>query len=198
MKMKRYIILVFSITFLLSCETGERTEDNSSDLEKMKDPQNYTSEKRELKGSSSFVISGELEGEYSGVAYFRPFERNGLHSWGITLIDQKPMTYTVSFAQTSNEPISIPEVGEYTLGLSLGNRQDDVYLTSLESFESDPMKRKSYSVGIGETSGTLKITKSTKELIEGTFKFTAVRLEKGKVAGEIEVTDGEFSAVLKR
>ncbi len=44
----------------------------------------------------------------------------------------------------------------------------------------------------------LEITKSTEELIEGTFTFSAVRLEKGIVAGTIEVTEGKFSAVLTR
>lgn len=198
MKAKQFFTLAFSAIFILACESGEKTEDNSSVSEKMKNPHNYTSDKRELKGSASFVVSGELEGEYSGIAYFRPFERNGLHSWGITLIDQNPMTFTVSFAQTSSEPISAPEVGVYTLGINPGNRKDDVYLTSLEYFESDPLKRESYSVGFGESSGVLEITKSTDELIEGTFSFNAVRLEKGLVAGDIEVTEGSFSAFLTR
>ncbi|MEX2483184.1 MAG: hypothetical protein WED10_01405 [Brumimicrobium sp.] len=198
MRKNQFLTFALSAVFLMACNTDDQTEDNSSDFEKMKDPNNYTSEKRELKGSSSFVVSGELEGEYSGIAYFRPFDRNGLHSWGITLIDQKPMTFTISFAQTSGEPIAAPEVGSYTLGINPGNRKDDIYLTSFEYFESDPFKRESYSVGISETSGVLEITTSTDELIEGTFSFTAVRLEKGVVAGNIEVTEGEFSAVLTR
>jgi hypothetical protein len=198
MRAKQFLTLAFSAVFLIACDTGEQTEDNSSNSEKLKDPNSYTSSKRELKGSSSFVVSGELEGDYSGVAYFRPFERNGLHSWGITLIDQQPMTFTVSFAQTSSDPISAPEVGVYDLGINPGNMKDDIYLTSFEYFESDPLKRESYSVGFGETSGVLEITKSTKELIEGTFTFSAVRLDKGIVAGTIEVTEGKFSAVLTR
>ncbi|MEX1191245.1 MAG: hypothetical protein WEA99_04675 [Brumimicrobium sp.] len=198
MRKNQFLTLALSAVFLMACNIDDQTEDNSSDSEKMKDPNSYTSEKREQKGNSSFVVSGELEGEYSGVAYFRPFERNGLHSWGITLIDQKPMTFTVSFAQTSSEPISAPEEGLYTLGINPGNRKDDIYSTSFEYFESDPLKRESYSVGFGETSGVLEITKSTEELIEGTFAFSAVRLEKGMVAGTIEVTEGKFSAVITR
>jgi hypothetical protein len=192
------LTLAFSIVTLLSCETEKPTEETSSGSEKMKNPQNYTSDTREQKGSSSFVVSGELEGEHSGIAYFRSFERNGLHSWGITLIDQQPMTFTISFAQTSDKQISAPKVGQYTLGINPGNRQDDIYLTSLEYFETDSRKRSSYSVGFGKSSGVLEITKSTKERIEGTFEFTAVRLEKGSIAGNIEVSKGKFSALLTR
>lgn len=194
--MKQFLILLLSAFFVLACESSDQSDEKSSKSKVKKDPNAYASGKQEDKGSASFVVSGEHEGEYSGVAYFRSFEMRGMHSWGITLVDQKPMTFTVSFSQTGGEPIARPEVGTYTLGINPGNKQDDIFLTSFEYFESNPSKSDSYSVGIGKSSGVMEITKSTDELIEGTFSFTAERFEGAEVVGNIEVTDGKFSAVL--
>lgn len=145
-------------------------------------------------GSASFTVSGELEGEHTGIADFRAFEMAGVHTWDITLIDQDPITFNVSFAQTGGEPIDRPGPGTYPLGIDI--QSDNTYMTTYEHFDDNPLQGESYTVGINETSGVMEITSSTDELIEGTFSFTAVRLDDdGQVAGTITVTDGEFSAV---
>ncbi len=144
-------------------------------------------------GSASFTVSGELQGDHTGIADFRAFEMNGIHTWDITLIDQNPITFNISFVQTSDAPIDAPGVGTYQLEIS---QDENVYLTSYEHFDDNPLQGENYSVGIDGTSGVLEITSSAPDLIEGTFSFTAVRLDdNGQVAGTIEVTDGEFSAV---
>lgn len=144
-------------------------------------------------GSASFTVSGELEGEHTGIADFRAFEMNGVHTWDINILDQSPITYTISFVQTGGEPIDAPAIGTYPLELS---KADDVYIANYSHYEESPFQGEDYVVGIDGTSGELEITSSTDELIEGTFSFTAVRLDDdGQVAGTITVTDGEFSAV---
>src|SRR5690554_2660736 len=126
-------------------------------------------------GTASFTVSGDVEGEYTGIADFRAFEMSGIHTWDIGLKDYSPRTFNISFRQFGDEPIDAPSVGNYSLDLS---QEEGVYLTSFEHFDSDnPSPGGEYTVGMGETSGVLKITSSTDTRIEGTFSFTASRLE---------------------
>ncbi|NEN24910.1 hypothetical protein G3O08_15525 [Cryomorpha ignava] len=143
-------------------------------------------------GSASFTVSGDLEGEHTGIADFRAFEINGIHTWDITLIDQNPITFNISFAQTGGESIDAPTVGVYPLEVS---QDENVYLTTYEHFDGNPFQGETYTAGIDGTSGVMEITTSTESLIEGTFSFTAARFEDGQIVGSIEVTNGEFSAV---
>lgn len=145
--------------------------------------------------SASFDISGEIEGEYSGIADFRAFEMAGLYNWDITIIDQDPITFNLSFLQQGAEPIDRPGEGTYQLDINPGNQSDDIYTKTYENYGDNPSEQDNYTVGIGKTSGTMEITSSTDELIEGTFPFTTARIDDGMIAGTIEVTNGEFSAV---
>lgn len=150
----------------------------------------------EHNGSVTFQVSGEIEGEYSGIADFRAFEMSGIHTWDITMIDQDPITFSVSFTQVGSEPIDRPDPGTYELGITPGNQSEDTYMGSFENYVDGPFQSDSYTVGIGDTTGELIITSSSDELIEGTFSFTAVRIDdEGNLGETIAVTDGEFSAV---
>lgn len=144
-------------------------------------------------GSASFDVSGDVEASHSGIADFRAFEMNGIHTWDITMLDNSPITFNLSFLQTGFEPIEQPGPGTYELGIGSG----EGYSTSYTTYEADnPFEGEDYLVGFGDTSGELIITTSTDELIEGTFSFTAARLgDDGMIDGTVEVTNGEFSAV---
>ncbi len=177
------LILLVSFFFLAACSD----DDGSPDIP------------GEHNGSANFQVSGEIEGEYSGIADFRAFEMSGIHTWDITMIDQDPITFSVSFTQVGSDLIDRPEPGTYELGITPGNQSDDTYMASFENYVDGPFQSDSYTVGIGDTTGELIITSSSDELIEGTFSFTAVRLDdEGNLGETIAVTDGEFSAVPRR
>ena len=144
-------------------------------------------------GSASFDVSGDVEASHSGIADFRAFEMNGIYTWDINMLDNSPITFNLSFVQTGFEPIEQPGPGTYELGF--GSTGD--YSASYAVYEDDnPFGGEDYLVGFGETSGELVITTSTDELIEGTFSFSAARLDDdGMVDGTVTVTNGEFSAV---
>ncbi|MCA1763854.1 MAG: hypothetical protein ABR574_04245 [Cryomorphaceae bacterium] len=182
MKFNLSSLLVLSLLFLFTSCSDDDDSNNSS-----------PTETGGHGGSASFTVSGELEKEHTGIADFRAFEMSGIHTWDINILDQNPITFNLSFAQTGGEPIDAPGVGTYQLGIS---QDDDIYLTSYSHYEDSPFQGEDYIVGIDGTSGALEINTSTDDLIEGTFSFTAVRLDdEGQVAGNITVSDGEFSAV---
>lgn len=156
------------------------------------DSNNPPPQQTDQQGSSSFTVAGDQEGEHSGIADFRAFEMNGIHTWDITLQDHSPMNFNISFMQTGSEPISAPGVGTYDLAASLA---EDAYITTYDHYDDNPLQGMNYTVGLAGTSGVMEITSSSDNLIEGNFSFTAALLDDDGNARTIEVTDGVFSAV---
>ncbi len=147
-------------------------------------------------GSATFVIDGALSGEMTGVADFKPFEMSGIHTWNINILDQGPVSYTISIGQTGSEPIARPEPGTYTLGIDNPiNPSGDIYTTSYAHYGESQATQDSYAVGLDNTSGVMVITTSTDNLIEGTFEFSAARFDDDGNIQTINVAEGEFSAV---
>lgn len=142
-------------------------------------------------GEASFDISGAIEGQKEGFADFRAFEMSGVYTWDILIIDEPPRTFEISFSQISlNEPISRPSTGTYKLGL--GSDSD----FSASYSEGSLARPDSYSA-FGDYTGTLVITSSSDDIIEGTFEFEAINLddiEEENVA-EISISNGQFRAV---
>jgi len=145
-------------------------------------------------GTGSFTISGDVEGNKTGIADFRAYESAGVHTWDILIYDHNPMTFNVSFNLLSNDPIDRPSVGTYEL--STGNFQGTEFMGIFTDYSEGMSQSEGYNVGIGGTGGTLTITTSSENLMEGTFEFTAVTFDDdGAIDGSVSVTDGEFSAV---
>lgn len=144
------------------------------------------------KGEGSFTISGDLEGEKTGISNFRAFEMSGVHTWDINILDQNPITYTIDFRLMSDEPIERPQPGTYELSTS--SFDGTTFSGTYTFFEDNQMDPDGYIVGLpgSDTEGTLIITSSSEDLVEGTYQFTAKNIESG---GTITVSNGEFSAV---
>lgn len=143
-------------------------------------------------GEGSFTISGDLDGENTGIANFRAFEMSGVHTWDINILDQNPITYTIDFRLMSDEPIDRPQPGTYELSTS--SFDGTTFTGTYTFFENNQMKPDGYIVAApaSNTEGTLIITASSDDIVEGTFHFTAKNIETG---GTITVSNGEFSAV---
>lgn len=141
-------------------------------------------------GEASFTIAGDLEGEKTGIANFRAFEMSGIYTWDILIQDTGQITYDISFSMLSDEAIERPEPGTYDIALSGFGGED--FNGSYSDYNDSQFNPTNYTVGISSTSGTLNITNSSEDLVEGTFQFTAVDADSG---GTITVSEGEFSAV---
>lgn len=151
-----------------------------------------TDSKTADKGAGSFTISGDIEGEKSGIANFRAFEMSGVHTWDINILNQDPITYTIDFRLMSDEPINRPQPGTYELSTS--SFDGSTFTGTYSFFGDNQMDPDGYLIAIpgSNTKGTLIITASSEDLVEGTFQFTAKNIETG---GTITVSNGEFSAV---
>ena len=170
---KKYYYLAISVTILsfISC-SDDSTGPSGNDL-----------------GEASFEISGAIEGQKEGFANFRAFEMSGVNTWDILIIDEPPRSFEISFSQVSlNESISRPSTGTYKLGL--GSDSDFTASYTDGSLASPD----SYLATFGEYGGTLVITSSSDDKIEGTFEFNAVNLDEEN-GEEIIITNGQFRAV---
>ncbi|MCC5907926.1 MAG: hypothetical protein JJU13_17060 [Balneolaceae bacterium] len=139
-------------------------------------------------GEASFVISGAVEGQKEGFANFRAFEMSGVHTWDILIIDAQPRSFEISISAFSNEPLSRPSTGTYQLGLT----QDSDYAASYS--EGSLAQPDSYTTTFNENTGTLVITSSSDDEIEGTFEFTAVNIDEEDTE-QISISNGQFRAV---
>jgi len=167
----RYVTFISFILIFTSC-SDDSTGPSGDDL-----------------GEASFEISGAIEGQKEGFANFRAFEMSGVNTWDILLIDEPPRSFEISFSQVSlNESISRPSTGTYKLGLD----SDSDFSASYS--EGSLARPDSYLTTFGEYSGTLVITSSSDDKIEGTFEFNAVNLDEEN-GEEIIIRNGQFRAV---
>lgn len=139
-------------------------------------------------GEGSFDISGDFEEHMSGWAHFDDdYPLDGY--WRISIgLDWE---WELNFTQDSGRP----DPGTYELGNFSSAAAGD-FGVAFHHADSQPDV---YSPGAGETVGTIEITESSEDLVEGTFEATLHRSnEDGAVDGHVEITDGTFSAVQRQ
>ncbi|TVR85500.1 MAG: hypothetical protein EA411_12770 [Saprospirales bacterium] len=174
MKNISWIILPLACLFLVGCSSDD---DNGGGP--ISDP------------NVSFTIAGDIEGEKTGLASALFTESAGSYILNISMSDAAGgQTYSLSFFMgPSDEEIEVPEPGDYTIATTNAGDFWVVYT------EFDIEDGREYG-SIWETSGTLTITASGDNFIEGEFEFEAAGNPDDalEAQGSITVTNGEFSA----
>lgn len=172
-------------------------------------------------GMVSFEISGDMEGEYKGkIATFESTTGGGIipYQFYFDLSDASlNRSFIISFSMFSDEPIDIPAPGSYDLKKPMSQDYDnwnrkgpvpivfatDAFSAEFKDLRAGMTKPVNYDINTeydGQPSGgTLVITSSSPELIEGTFEFYGNNVKTKtfdfEVLGSIQVTKGEFSAI---
>lgn len=173
-------------------------------------------------GMVSFEISGDMEGEYEGeIATFESTTGAGNipYQFYFDLSDASlNRTFTISFTMFSDEPIDIPAPGSYDLRIPISQDFDNwnpedgpppvVFATDAFSADfsdlragiTNPVNYDILTEYDGYPSGgTLEITSSSSDLIEGKFEFIGNNVEATafdfEVLGTVRVTNGEFRAI---
>lgn len=143
-------------------------------------------------GEVSFDISGDIEGQKSGIATVLPDEDHDLLQ--ISLHDYQPQTFSMTFMQLGSA--EVPAVGEYSLGAPVATDFNAFY-TNTEAGHADADE---YNEFTGEA-GTLEITESSATSVSGTFELTLQYLDEDTMepvdGREIVITNGQFTAPVK-
>lgn len=173
---------LFAVILFISCSDDSTTsEDNgNSNL-----------------GEATIVVSGDVEGERSGLADFWSSNQAGTHLWDISMNDLNPQTFSFSFTWFSVQQIERPEAGTYTIDNST---LPTVTYTHVENEDFGNAVDYTNTVCPNETStgGELVITSSTDEEIVGSFDVTLSNTDIDEMGncvnnGTIQVT-GDFTA----
>gem|GEM_PF-2089226 len=175
MKNISWIILPLACLFMVACSSDD--DNGGSPLPD---------------SSASFTISGDIEGEKTGLASAILVESAGTYIFDIGMSDAAGggQTFSLSFfIGPSDEEIEVPEPGDYTIATTNAGDFWVVY-TELEGVDG-----REYG-SIWETSGTMTITASGDDFIEGEFEFEAAGDPDDALEpqGSITVTNGEFRA----
>lgn len=145
-------------------------------------------------GEVNFTVTGDLEGEKSGIADFDhlvipPFSEE----WQIHTTDISPQTFILTFSLLSTvHQLDRPGPGTYEIGFipAAADNSNEVFFADYVDLGGD-----NYSV-LGEGSGgSLVIEESTDEIVSGSFNCTLVELNEdgSTVIGSIQI-EGEFTA----
>lgn len=159
-------------------------------------------------GQVSLTVSGDVEGQKTGMADFYGQDLGGIHYWELSFNDFSPQTYSLQLSLQDFEEIERPGPGSYEIGFDVpnpfGERGETVFLGIYTHIPNGSFSNAvEYDTGIlcdddRPQRGTLVISSSTSSQVSGTFNFTATSYDFDNsgncvILGEIEVT-GEFSA----
>lgn len=172
--------IIISSTFFLSCSNNSTNSDNTKDGESV----------------GSFQVTGDLEANQEGAAYFTVLKNNGnLLGIRIHIVESHPLDrddsydpqYTLTLiADRNGEPISL-STGNY----DIGTLSDDELM-----FAGVYTHRVSADVvnGYQHQRGSVRITSYSKDLIEASFELTAIDFGDGAEEDKIISISGVFSA----
>lgn len=145
-------------------------------------------------GDVKFDISGDIIESKSGNALARISEDQGNYTFQMSMDDVGSAGQTFSlifYLGPETSPIELPAVGAYSLGLiGVG----DMWLVY-----NDVQNELEYG-SFWSVEGELTISQSTSSRIAGIFEFEAEGGEldgSGQPAGTIEVTNGQFNAIVQ-
>ncbi len=189
----RLLIIIFVISVAAACS------DSSSGPDLDNSP-----------GQVSLTVSGDVQGEKTGMADFYGGEPGGqgIHYWELSFNDFSPQTYSLQLSLTDFDEIRRPSPGSYEIGFEPGNPFEEqgeplffgIYTHIPNGSFSNAMEFDTglFCVDEGPRGGTLVITGSSSEAVSGSFSFKAANYDfddSGNciLQGEIEVT-GEFNA----
>ncbi|TVR17836.1 MAG: hypothetical protein EA391_03715 [Balneolaceae bacterium] len=188
----QYLSIVTGVLILISgCSDSSSDPDLGGDL-----------------GQVSLTVSGDVQGEKTGMADFYGQDLGSLHYWELSFNDFSPQTYSLQLSLQDFEEIERPAPGSYEIGFNSPNPFGEsgppvftaIYTHIPNGSFTDAVE---YSSGIlcGDDRtqwGTLVISSSTSSEVSGSFTFFAIDIDIDNsgncvILGEIEVA-GEFSA----
>jgi|SRR5690625_686258 len=144
---------------------------------------------------ANLTLSGDIEGERSGSAFFQQISSGQTEIWDLSFWDSGPQTFEVNFMLIGNEnsPVSQPGPGTYPIGFDPLNSNTVFFGIYTDIKDGDLINTDEYDTFNSE--GTLTIETSNENRMKGSFEFTAhSRTDMGEVGKTIHVS-GSFEAI---
>lgn len=139
-------------------------------------------------------VSGDFQTTASGFADFEGRSAFGVNSWEISMNDNNPQTLSLQLSlNSSSSDVSRPSPGTYDVGFEPNSTSvfTAIYTHIPDGSFVNSEEYSTLSEGFG---GTLTITSSSENRVEGSFDFSLAKTDDNfNVTGEIEVK-GEFTA----
>ena len=172
MKFNRLIITITAILLVLMFACSDSSSDPDFDDET---------------GRASFTISGDLQGNFEGEAFFVTINAGGFFTANLSIADDADQeSFLLVFTTTSTNSISVP-AGTYQIGLPESELLDaSMFVATLTDFTGNVPK---VFQTADENAGTLTVSRSTDRIMEGTFRYEA----RGDGGEEVTV-EGSFTA----
>lgn len=137
-------------------------------------------------GQGSFTLSGDVQSSFEGAAIFVTTIAGGIHTGTLVISDDAEDAFSLVFTTSSTNPISIP-TGNYAIDIPESIGDGTTFIATFTDFTNDVPKVFQTKQDVG---GSLTVSRSTDQLLEGTFQFEALGDNKEEVTFE-----GSFSAV---
>jgi hypothetical protein len=144
-------------------------------------------------GMVEFSVVGDVNANLEGIAEFGSFGDGT--SWEISFADTGPQTFSLIITTVDIEEAERPSPGYYEIGSNPAG--EDEFTAIFNDLEDGPAEGIEYTTMFGNEGGIIEITESSSDEVSGNFSFTAVAVdqETNEIAGEIVVSEGEFTAV---
>ncbi|MGM0739542.1 MAG: hypothetical protein ACQETM_10340 [Bacteroidota bacterium] len=140
----------------------------------------------EENGQGSFTLSGDVQSSFEGSAIFATTNAGGIFTGTLVISDDAEDTFSLVFTTSSTNPVSIP-TGVYAIDIPESIGDGTIFVATFTDFTNDVPKVFQTKQDAG---GSLTVSRSTDQLLEGTFQFEAL----GNSGEEVTV-EGSFSAV---
>lgn len=151
-------------------------------------------------GTSTITLSGDVEGERSGMADFKFLSVAGISTyWSIDMLDLYPQTFSVELMYFVNsEDAPQPEPGTYPIGFDMDNPNSPYFFVDFALIDNqDSGINSTYYTTEIPSDGIITITTANEQEMIGTFEFTAIEYDDSQNIVSTVNVSGSFSAVPK-
>lgn len=174
-------IMIFSFLLISCSDSTNGIEPRNTDL-----------------GEVEFSVSGDIDGQRSGSAFFS-MEDQGGHTFQLTFMDgfEGRQTFAFYITRYRLNAFEMPDTGSYEIDGNLFNFSADYDDYSTGDWTDAGTYTDAYCDDVLDQGGTLTINSRTEQQITGSFSFTVASFddfETCNLLGYLQV-QGEFRAV---
>ena len=150
-------------------------------------------------GNVTITVSGDINATFEGMADFHHLGHTSMETWEIAMHDRGPQTFSASILMISLDELERPGPGTYSIGGGLNADFSGVFTDVVDgAFHLSDEFTTAENERLGYDLGTLTITSSDDNRVNGHFQFTALLTDMDDSYNTVVLktihVKGEFSA----